>query len=145
MIGLHTIDVSSIESKPITVTWKYTVVGWPFFLGGLILSYNFGSSGNMSLNVKLVLKWKKITVSDVKYYLRVPQRLISDLSKLFRFLWPLFCWVLGTHIWYISLRHWYIKEKTNDTVNFLENVAFSHKKSGENPDQNSKRCLMFNK
>lgn len=47
-------EVSSIESSPITVTWKSTIVGWSFTFGGLILSYMRGSSGNKSWRVKCV-------------------------------------------------------------------------------------------
>lgn len=52
----YVIEVSSIESRPITVTWKNTMVGAPSFLGGRILSYSDRSSGSSSLNVKPVLK-----------------------------------------------------------------------------------------
>lgn len=75
-----TIDVSSMESNPITVTWKYTIVGpkiekhryqqlqnifvtwnqlsWPLpsLRGGRILSYIFGSAGKISENVRPFLK-----------------------------------------------------------------------------------------
>lgn len=60
-----TIEFSSIESIPITVTWKWTTVGWSSFFGGLILSYIFGSSGSRSWNVKkLDLGCEKMYVSD---------------------------------------------------------------------------------
>ena len=43
-------------SKPMTVTWKLTMVGFPSFFGGRILSYLEGSSGKMSWNSNPVLR-----------------------------------------------------------------------------------------
>lgn len=53
-IGILTMDSSLIESKDKTVTWKYTIVGWPLSFGARFLSYSFVLIGRISRKDRLV-------------------------------------------------------------------------------------------